>query len=99
MGGRALEPRLPRTDLVISWTARYNTDVCFVTSNVKSREKKQVLGISINESKITQREFLLPEGRHEDISKMSFFFFFRYFGMSSATFHQRVHHNVTARAQ
>jgi len=67
--------------------------VRFATSNVKSKDKKKVLGISVNESKIIQRKFLLPVGKHKDICKNVFF---RSFGMSSAVFHQLLHQNMTA---
>jgi hypothetical protein len=45
--------------------------VCFVAAKAKSEEKKQVLGTSNKELKITQRKILLPLRRPEELSKQS----------------------------
>ena len=56
--------------------------MCFVASNAKRKEKKEVLVTSNDESKFTERKILLPVHRPERTSTN----FFRYFRMSSAKF-------------
>jgi hypothetical protein len=61
--------------------------VCFVASNAKRKEKKQVLVTSNNESNVPERKILLPVRRPEGTSTKDFF---RYFRMSSATFDKQL---------
>jgi len=53
----------------------YDIGVCFVASKTKRKEKKEVLGTSNNESKVTERKILLPLRRPEGTFTNVFYIF------------------------
>jgi hypothetical protein len=59
----------------------YTTGVCFVSSNAKRKEKKELLGTSSNESNVREKIYSLYEDLKTQPRKG-----FGYFRMSSATF-------------
>jgi len=76
MRGSALERQSPHTGTQLRHgLQKYSTDACCVASNVKRKEKKEVLDTSNNESKVTQSKVLLPVRRPVGTSTKVFLIF------------------------